>query len=334
MKLRDAIQGYMLRCQSRGFTHRTLQWYEQKLTYFCSYMEDQQHVMDLEAITLLHLRAFTVFVQGSTVSKADAGQGIKPRKNEKIADLTVKGYVQVVKGFFSWCVKEELIEKNPAARLERPKVSKYIIPTFSEEQIQALLAACDLKTALGYRDYTIMLLLLDTGIRVSELCGLRLEDIGRDYIRVFGKGRKEREVGMHPDTAKHIWKYVHKFRHPANEGERRVFINRYGVPLTPSGVAQLLVGVGHRAGITGVRMSAHTFRHTFARMYLSNGGDVYKLSRLMGHSEVQITETYLKDFQSREARKDHEQFSPVTNLKRGSPRGKGARVNRDGSLFD
>ncbi len=334
MKLSDAIQGYMLRCQSKGYSHRTLEWYEQKLNYFCSYMENQQHVPDLERVTLLHLRAFTAFVQGSTASKADVShEGIKPRKNEKIADLTVKGYVQVVKGFFSWCIKEELLEKNPAARLERPKVARYIIPTFSEEQINSLLAACDLKTDLGYRDYTIMLLLLDTGIRVSELCGLCLDDIGRDYIRVFGKGRKEREVGMHPDTAKHIWKYVHKFRHPQDENERRLFINRHGVPLTRSGVAQLLSDIGDRAGVSGVRMSAHTFRHTFARMYLGNGGDVYKLSRLMGHSEVQITETYLKDFQSREARKDHEQFSPVTNLKRGNPRGKGTK-NKNGSLFD
>jgi integrase/recombinase XerD len=81
-----------------------------------------------------------------------------------------------------------------------------------------------------------------------------------------------------------------------------------------------------RADITNIRVSAHTFRHTFAAMYLKNGGDVYKLSRLMGHSEVQITETYLKDFQSREARRDHENFSPVTNIRESKKTKKEAQI--------
>jgi site-specific recombinase XerD len=100
-------------------------------------------------------------------------------------------------------------------------------------------------------------------------------------------------------------------------------------PLTRSGVARLISDAGKKAGITDVRVSAHTFLHTFARMYLENGGGVYKLSRLMGHSEVQITETYLKDFQSREARRDHEQFSPVTSIREA----KKEKKKRSGSLF-
>jgi len=291
-------------------------------------MEAQQKTKNLKEVTLLHLRSFIVFVQSSKIDNSDGG-GIKPRKDEKVSDLTVKGYVQVVKGFFTWCVNEELLKNNPASKLERPRVASYIIPTFAEDQINALLASCNQKTELGYRDYTIMLLLLDTGIRVSELCGLQLQHIHKDYIRVFGKGRKEREVGLHSDTAKHIWKYVHMFRRCADESEQHVFINRYGKPLTASGVAQLLVDIGKRAKVEGVRMSAHTFRHTFAVMYLKNGGDVYSLSRLMGHSEVQITETYLKDFQSREARKNHQSFSPLTSLKQS----KKSRDKKSDSLF-
>jgi integrase/recombinase XerD len=84
-----------------------------------------------------------------------------------------------------------------------------------------------------------------------------------------------------------------------------------------NGVNQALERIGLRAGITGVRMSPHTFRHTFARGWLKNGGEIFKLSRVLGHSEMQTTQIYLRDFQSREARADHSQYSPVENLQLG-----------------
>ena len=92
-----------------------------------------------------------------------------------------------------------------------------------------------------------------------------------------------------------------------------------------NGVNQLLQRIGERAGISGVRISPHTFRHTFARGWLENGGEIFKLSRVLGHSEMQTTQIYLRDFQSREARVDHSQFSPVERhrlgkLKRGNGR--------------
>jgi site-specific recombinase XerD len=93
-----------------------------------------------------------------------------------------------------------------------------------------------------------------------------------------------------------------------------VFLNVCGQPLLPNGVEQLLERVKEQAGIQGVRVAAHTFRHTFARMYLDQGGDVYKLSRLMGHTDVKTTERYLKEFTSREARKQQAQFSPLESL--------------------
>lgn len=324
IKIGDAIQGYMLRCQSKKLSFRTMEWYEQKLTCFCAYMAEEK-VYDLRAVTLWHVRAFIVAVQRGQAGTAT----LHPRKEERVSDLTVKGYVQVLKGFFNWCASEDLVKENPVARLENPKVAKYIIPTFDEAQIDALLASCNLKTPLGYRDYTMMLLLLDTGIRLSELCGLRLEDIHRNYIRVVGKGEQEREVGIHPETAQHIWKYVNRFR-PVREGEQHVFLNRYGKPLTDSGVAQAIADAGRKAGLSNVRVSPHTFRHTFAVMYLDNGGDLYKLSRLLGHSEISTTEEYLKNFKSRQARKDQDTFSPVNRLNKSAKRAR----KKFGGMFD
>ncbi len=116
-----------------------------------------------------------------------------------------------------------------------------------------------------------MLLLLDTGIWVSELCGLIVEQAHEDYITVLGKGRKEREVGISPQVRKLLWKYLAHYQRPASPEMRQVFVNVRGQSLTINGVEQLLLEIKEQAGIEGVRVSAHTFRHTFARMFLEQG---------------------------------------------------------------
>src|SRR5437016_4515597 len=119
-------------------------------------------------------------------------------------------------GFFSWCVSEEppLLRKNPATSLKLPKVAKYLIKTLEDHHVEALLAACDIGTPLGFRDHLILWLFLDTGIRLSELCTLTLDRVfirisSSPYIKIMGKGRKEREVGLHETTAELLWKYIH-----------------------------------------------------------------------------------------------------------------------------
>src|SRR5579875_2669807 len=305
MKIDEAIRGYILDCKVRGRSHRTIEWYEQKLRFFARWLDEEEETDSLDEVTIAHLRSFVLHIQseqtGRRAVNKDGGSPIQ------VSPLTVKG-------FFNWYHSEDLIAYNPAQRLKLPAVPDYMIPTFSPEHLKAMLEACDLSTTPGYRDYTLMLVLLETGIRVSELCGLRIQDVHDDYIRVVGKGNKEREVGISPDVGKLLWKYIHQYRKPADEKDTHVFVNRYGQPLTPNGVEQLLIDVKHRAGVEGVRVSAHTFRHTFARMYLEKGGEIYKLSRLMGHSSVEVTEEYLKDFKVRAARQEHDKFSPVASI--------------------
>ena len=120
---------------------------------------------------------------------------------------------------------------------------------------------------------------------------------------------------MSPTTAKFLWKYIHQYRPESDDGVRALFTNITGKPLMPWGIQQMLQRLREAAGITDVPVTAHKFRHTFARTWLERGGEVYSLSRLMGHSSVKITEIYLEDFKSRQARVQHAKFSPVNNLK-------------------
>ncbi len=311
MKLAKAIEGYIIDCRTRNLSRKTVSWYEQKLKFLARWLDEEEDVQQLDRVTIAQLRTFIIDLQVAQIGRTTVN---KDGDMTEISPLTVKGYVQVIKGFFTWCFNEELIEKNPAVRLQLPSIPDYLIPTFAPDHIKVMLDACDTSKTLGYRDYTIILVLLETGIRISELCNLRVQDVHTDYIRVMGKGKKEREIGVSAPVSKYLWKYINLHRRPHDENEQRVFMNRYSVPITATGVDQILDNIAERTGITGVRVSAHTFRHTFACTYLEQGGEIYKLSRLLGHSSVEVTEEYLKSFKQRAARKDQEKFSAVTAM--------------------
>lgn len=223
-----------------------------------------------------------------------------------------------LKVFFNWCYQEELIDSDPSVRLKTPRPEKRVLKTFRSEHIYKMLDSLDLSTDMGFRDYVILLLLLDTGIRLNEIGTLLLEDVHDTYIKVRGKGRKEREVGIHPDLGKLLWKYMHKYRHPGNPDEPKIFIDctkqGKGKAISGPGVKGILTRLRMALDFKDVHLSPHTFIHTFARMYMAQGGDIFKLSHEMGHSSVRITQRYLEDFDSTAARKEHDSYSPLSAL--------------------
>jgi integrase/recombinase XerD len=276
-------------------------------------LEQAFGVVEIEDVKIFHLRQF---IQSLMNTKVGENNPRMPTQDRPLSAYTVRGYVRIIKVFFTWCIEEELLDANPSARLVQPKAPDYIIPTFTPEHIEKMLATRDQKTKDGFRNYVLLLVLLDTGMRVSELSGLRVEDVhvsgsGGAYVKVFDKGKKEREIGLRPEVGKLLWKYMQKYRRTASVDETRLFLGRYGKPLEVDGVRALLDRVKQASGIEGVRVSAHTFRHTFAKFYLQRGGELFKLSREMGHSTVQVTEVYLKDYRSAEARREHRTYSPI-----------------------
>src|SRR6266487_1564874 len=290
----------------------TLVSYTQRLGVLVRLLRDLCQVSGLEQVTVLHLRQCVQHLLTSPVEFVPR-HGRKTDDGEKLSVVTVKAYIRVWKAFFSWCYQEELIDINPAARLKHPKAPKRIRPAFTAEHIEKMLAVCDTSTPVGFRDHVILLLLLDTGIRIAEISTLRVSSVHDRYIKVMGKGRKEREIGIYPEMSKLLWKYIHKHRKPDDPAEAALFIGK-GQPLHPGGVHTIIKRIQKLSGLEDIKFSAHVFRHTFAKMYLDSGGDLFKLSREMGHSDVNITKTYLEDFGSSEARKDHNSFSPLAGI--------------------
>lgn len=312
MKLVDVLDQYMIDAENRGRAEGTIGIYRRHLGLLLRWLEELG-VVDLEAVTLALLRQFLNFLINSDSSKRfpDAVQ------KGKLEASTVGLYVTSIKTFFQWCVHEELLTSSPAGRLKKPQTPKKVRTTLTPEQVEQLLAVCDTSTRAGFRNYVMLLLLLDTGMRVSEMCNLCLSDIHPRYVKVHGKGQKEREIGLHPDMSKLLWKYINKHRVLFGVEDDHLFVGEKG-PLTVSGVETIFDNLEKQAAIANVRVTPHVMRHTFSKRYLKNGGDLFKLSRELGHSSVQITgNTYLADFNSTDAREDHERFSPLGDVKFG-----------------
>jgi site-specific recombinase XerD len=277
----------------------TQRWYRQKVGVFAEWCK--QEGIDLEELRPSNFRRFLEHV------KSHLNRDGKP-----ITNYTLHGYAQVVKGFLHFCVAERFIDQAVYAGIREhtkmPRVDQKVIETFTVDQIRRLVQAAEKEAfpQLVCRDRAMIYTLLDTGIRAGELCALTLENSHlsdlEPYIRVYGKGRKEREVGMSQKAAREVRRYIQRFR-DTPESEQHVFMGRKNIPLTPSGVDQILYRLEAWSHIKGVRCSAHTFRHTYAVNYLLAGGDLYMLSRLLGHSDTKTTEIYLRSMQQRQVRR-------------------------------
>jgi integrase/recombinase XerD len=320
---KSVLSQYLRVLENRRLSPETIKGYGYVLTLMARLLEKLCGVIELEEVTILHLREYVQYLMTQPIEHEKTY--CPPKNGSTLAPVSVATHIRRVKTFFHWCYKEELIDKNPSDRLESPKVDEKIIDTFTEKQIEQMMGAFDLSTTQGFRDYVIILLMLDTGMRRSEVARLEVEGVHDAYISVFGKGRKERQVGLHPDISTLVWKYIHKYRNPANENELGLFLTvasgpYIGKSITSSGVHRVMQHLKKVTGIDEVRLSSHTFRHTFACMYLDEGGDLFSLSREMGHTDVKTTERYLKNFTSKNARKHHTGHSPINRIKLRSTR--------------
>jgi len=162
-----------------------------------------------------------------------------------------------------------------------------------------------------------MLVCVGTGIRLSELARLQVNDVDleRGYFKVFGKGARERYVPFGAKVQKVLWKYLHQFRpEPGHPNVGNLFLQSSGRELSRDQIYRLVRRYGEKAGITGVRCSPHTFRHTFAKSFLMNGGDLFTLQKILGHSSLAVVRMYVQ-LTPDDIRVQHRQHSPVDCLK-------------------
>ena len=203
--------------------------------------------------------------------------------------------VSSLKRFYQYCVRERLIDADPTLKLDPPKRAPRFPKSLSEGDVEALLAAPQAATPMGLRDRAMLEMLYATGLRVSELVGLKLHalNLQAGVVRVLGKGSKERLVPLGEEAVHWIQRYLDEAR-PALRGKREpdaLFITARGAGMTRQAFWHLIRRYGARA-IPGKRLSPHVLRHAFATHLINHGADLRVVQMLLGHADISTTQIY------------------------------------------
>lgn len=220
--------------------------------------------------------------------------------------------VSGIKGFFKYLLYEDIIKENPAELLEAPKLGRKLPDVLSTEEIDRILNSVDLTNANGQRDRTILEVLYSSGLRVSEAVNLKISntyfDIG--FLRIIGKGSKERLVPMGKSASKHLKIYINEVRihqNPKPEAKDIVFLNRFGGSISRVSIFTMIKKQVNLAGVHK-KVSPHTFRHSFATHLIEGGADLRAVQEMLGHESITTTEIYThldRDFLSQTLKEFH-----------------------------
>lgn len=311
--LHNLIKGYTLCSRTDGKSPKTMALATLALTTLKNCLEARGLPTDVTEIGPTELREFILHLQ--QVKAFEHHPYTRVRK-KGLSGCAINCYLRAIRAFWSWLIREEIISKNPFDKVRIPKPPGKVVPTFSESQLRALLKVISREKATGFRDWTMILTLLDTGLRASELVGLRAEETNLEdgIVKVNGKGSKERIVPIGARVQRAIWKYLQFHRpEPLSPLCPTLFLTRDGEPITVNRLEGIIESHGRKARIEGVRCSPHTLRHTFAISYLRNGGDVFSLQRILGHSSLDIVRIYVNLAQT-DIKACHRRFSPADNM--------------------
>lgn len=288
------VDAFLLSCKVEGLAPATLKNYQYQLGVFVKYC----YQIDLTPggeVTTQQIRLFLLNLQ----------QTNNP--------VSVGDYYKTIKRFFNWLIEEGIMEQSPMQNIKPPRMPKRIVSPFSLLDIENLLALCSGNTFLEMRNRAMVLLFLDTGLRLSEMANIQLADMDFDSetIKVMGKGARERVVRMGKTAQKALLKYL-LIR---NDNYPCLWVSEERRPLTRAGVQTVIKKLCQRAQITDAKPGPHTFRHTAAIHFLRNGGTEFTLQLLLGHSTLKMTRGYVSTLGEEDMIKAHRMASPVDNLK-------------------
>lgn len=294
------IDGYMLAAESRLSPH-TIADYSNTFRKLTAFLESD---LPANEITTGTIEAFLA-----------AQKGLKKK--------TLLNYHTGLSALWQWGESRGIVVRNIIRDITPPKPEIMEIQPFTEEDIKLIFASLS-KTKPYYtagrreaqntlhfadRSRAMILLMLDTGVRVSELCDLKVKDVDlrNKQVTVFGKGSKERSIPISPRTAQSLWRYF------TSKPDQLVFMPAFstdqGLKLDRANVLKQCKRIGERAGVQDCH--PHRFRHTFAIQYLRNGGDIYTLQKILGHSTLDMVKRYLMIAQT-DLTAAHRVASPVT----------------------
>ncbi len=305
-----AMEGFLLHKSASGRSEHTLRNYQIQLSRFMTYLED----CPINNVTPKKNEQFLQWLRKDYRYSKVGTLKVAPRP---LSDKTIRNAWGALSAFWKWSSQEFEIE-NPFD-LPSPKANHQAIYPLRMEEVELLLNACNKSKnnsirPTSKRDRAILMVLLDTGVRVSELCSAVIGDLDFDVGRLYvlGKGKKGRFVYLGKVAKQVLWAYLaQRFPSEDPDPDCPLFADRTGFrKLTRHNVRNLLNRLGERAGVDKVH--PHRFRHTFAIEFLRNGGDIFALQHLLGHSSLEMVKKYLR-LAEVDLERVHRKASPADN---------------------
>ncbi|MFA5603461.1 MAG: site-specific tyrosine recombinase XerD [Bacilli bacterium] len=259
----------------KKYSFNTKVGYEYSLMKFYNFCQD--HALKLENIKDKHIKEY-----------------LKSLTSEKISNKSISRHISSLKSFYKFLLIEKIISNNPMEYIEAPKIPKTIPSILSIEEINQLLNI-ELKDIYSYRDKAMIELMYATGLRVSELINLKLNDVDlhSNVLKTMGKGSKERIVPIGEYATSIIIEYIHNSRPKflKNKTSEYLFVTKNGTNMSRNHFFRILQRIAQKKGIR-THFSPHTLRHSFATHLLNNGADLRVIQELLGHSDISTTEIY------------------------------------------
>jgi len=262
----------------KKLSQNTLESYIRDVKMFCSYLENRKQ--PINSVTKTIIISYLIFLQkeGKTTS-------------------TISRHLASLRCFFNFLVNNRFIDNNPTLELESPKVEKKLPSVLTKKEVEKLLEQPDPSDVKGVRDKAMLELLYATGIRVTELISLNVEDIDLDngLLVCNGVNGKNRTIPVGTYCLKYIKLYLNEYRAELNprEDEKALFLNLHGGRMTRQGFWKIVKHYTQKANICK-SITPHTLRHSFAVHLIENGADLQSLQEMLGHSDISTTQIYSK----------------------------------------
>lgn len=280
---------------------------------FADFLKEKRFLNDLSSHTLRSYRvSFDKFKKyASELNKPALNKFVIGMREEGLKPVGCNVKIRSINSFLTWCFENGYTEEH--LKIKQIKTGQPVLKVFSDAHIKALLKFKP-KGAYEHRFWTITCLLIDTGARISEILELKTADVDYDsfLITITGKGDKQRIIPISVEMRKIL--YAFQTKHRFKVYSDYLFATKEATPITYRNYMRDLLKLCADLGIDGVRISPHGFRHYFAINYLRNGGDLYRLSRILGHSTVSTTQVYLRSMGADVIRESHIKFSPLSKI--------------------
>ena len=281
------------------------------LMSFSNYMKSELQCHDLSAFDIDTVRGYIIHLRNKPKFQ---GHPYTPQQDKLLSPRTVQCHVRALKAFSTWLYSESYTSENRLQNLKLPKAPSKIIEPLTPLEIKKITSSINRNSYGGERNHAILVTLLDSGLRASEAAGITLNNLNlKDgYIKITGKGDKERIVPIGKFVQMELLHYIEKVRpQPYGRDYDRLFLSRGGKPITVNTVKLVFSRLAKSSGVN--RLHAHLCRHTFAINYLLNGGDIFSLREILGHTTLEMVNHYLH-FTSSQITAQHRKYSPMDRM--------------------